>query len=71
MKYQIEFRYFDNDTKKYVVIDRSTPHSHNWCTDFLKRSGYKLKGQGATSHWVGVWSTTEGTTAYVIKTNNK
>jgi hypothetical protein len=22
MKYQIEFRYFDNDTKKYVVIDR-------------------------------------------------
>lgn len=67
MKYQIEFRYFDNDTKKYVVIDRSTPHSHKWCTDFLKRSGYKR----ATSHWVGVWSTTEGTTAYVIKTNNK
>lgn len=49
MKYQIEFRHFDYDTNDYIVIDRSTPHSHKWCTDFLKRSGYNLKGKGATS----------------------
>lgn len=62
---------FDYDTNDYIVIDRSTPHSHKWCTGFLKRSGYNLKWKGATSHWDGVWSTTEGVTAYIVKTNNK
>jgi len=51
-KYRISFRYYSDG--KFIEIDQSTLHSHKYCADWLRNNGYKLRGQGATSHWVGV-----------------
>lgn len=51
MKYQIEFRYFDNDTKKYVVIDRSTPHSHKGV--LISSKGLDINSKGKAQQVIG------------------